>query len=79
MLSTLDWPLQSPDINPIEHLWEILFKKVQGRKPSSKDDLWDILQKAWRELSLSTIQTLVESFCLAVSRQWLLLMGDTKY
>ncbi len=27
-INLLDWPTQSPDINPIENLWEIIKKKI---------------------------------------------------
>lgn len=34
-ISTLDWPPQTPDLNPIEHLWGTLKKLVVGEISSS--------------------------------------------
>ena len=30
-INTLDWPAKSPDLSPIEHLWDYLGRKVRGR------------------------------------------------
>ncbi|KAK3509610.1 hypothetical protein QTP70_006816 [Hemibagrus guttatus] len=34
-MKTLEWPSQSPDLNPIEMLWHVLKKVVHARKPSN--------------------------------------------
>ncbi|KAG8448959.1 hypothetical protein GDO86_015867 [Hymenochirus boettgeri] len=38
-MKTLEWPSQSPDLNPIEMLWHDLKKAVHARKPSNKAEL----------------------------------------
>uniref|UniRef100_A0A8C6Q7I4 Transposase n=1 Tax=Nothobranchius furzeri TaxID=105023 RepID=A0A8C6Q7I4_NOTFU len=38
-MKTLEWPSQSPDLNPIETLWHDLKKAVHARKPSNKTEL----------------------------------------
>ena len=30
-INTLDWPAKSPDLSPIEHLWDYLGRTVRGR------------------------------------------------
>ena len=55
-VEVLDWLVQSPDLNPIEHLWEVLYRKVQGKKSSSLDALWQLLSEAWGAIPADTIQ-----------------------
>ena len=45
-LGVLDWLAQSLDLNPIEHLWEVVFRKVQNKKPSKLYALWQLLREA---------------------------------
>ena len=43
MLSVMEWPAQSPDLNPIELLWEQLDRMVLKKCPSSQSNLWEVL------------------------------------
>ena len=75
----LDWPAQSPDLNPIEHLWEILFRKLQLAKPTSLDDLWKHLTDAWASITPEVLHTLVESMPRRVMQVLIAKGGHTKY
>jgi transposase len=35
-IELLPWPAMSPNVNPIEHLWDYLGRKVNARIPSVK-------------------------------------------
>ena len=46
VLQVLDWPPQSPDLSPIEHLWEEIDRRRVGKCASNKRELWDIISAA---------------------------------
>ena len=57
------WPAQSPDLNPIEHVWHALDKRVKNRIGSIKnvEQLKACLQEEWRELEVDFARKLVAS------------------
>ncbi|KAJ8894207.1 hypothetical protein PR048_006817 [Dryococelus australis] len=58
----LDWPAQSSDLNPIEHLCDELVRRVRARqaRPKSTAQLVEWLQEEWRRIPVDVLQTLVE-------------------
>ncbi len=46
----LEWPSQSPDLNPIEMLWHDLKKAVHARKPSNVAELQQFCQDEWAKI-----------------------------
>lgn len=68
-IRVLDWPSQSPDLNPIENLWEHLERQLAGRKPTNKDDLFSLLAETWSKIPIEVMIKLVDSMgarCAAV-------------
>ncbi len=66
---TIDWPSNSPDINPIENLWSILKRRVEKRKPSNIDELDRFLHEEWKKVEKIIISNLIHSMksrCLAI-------------
>lgn len=53
-------PPQSPDLNPIEHLWDLL-DRIRKRKITSKGSLKNVLLKEWEKISSQDTYKLVSS------------------
>ncbi len=51
----------SPDLNPIEHLWGILKRKVEKRKVSNIHQLRDVIMEEWKRTPVATCEALVNS------------------
>lgn len=47
ILSIMEWPIQSPDLNRIESLWKQLEYMLSKKCSSSQSNLWDVLQETW--------------------------------
>ena len=65
----LKWPSQSPDLNPIEHLWEELGRRVEAKCSKNLDELYENLLEEWRNIPPERISSLVDSMprrCQAV-------------
>jgi transposase len=59
----LSWPAQSPDLNPIENLWQDVKRAVynQPKKPKNLKELKRMVKSAWKAVPLKFIQVLVDS------------------
>lgn len=57
----IDTPAQSPDLNPIEHLWEHLKRKIQNCEISSLITLRKALKEEWATISPQFCEKLVKS------------------
>ncbi len=53
-VTVLDWPANSPDLNPIEYLWGIVKRKMRGSRPNNADDLKTAIKVTWASLHLSS-------------------------
>ena len=62
-ITKLSWPSQSPDMNPIEHLWGLLDRSLRKKKqkPSIRLELLVLLRETWQEISEDDIRKLISS------------------
>lgn len=68
-VNVLPWPAKSPDLSPIEHLWDLLDRRVRRRSPSTLPQLENFLQQEWNAIPQIEIQRLIQSMrrrCMAV-------------
>uniref|UniRef100_A0A8C8HEJ5 Tc1-like transposase DDE domain-containing protein n=1 Tax=Oncorhynchus tshawytscha TaxID=74940 RepID=A0A8C8HEJ5_ONCTS len=49
-VKVLEWPSQSPDLNPIEYLWAELKKRVRARRPTNLTQLHQLCQEEWTNI-----------------------------
>ena len=54
-------PPQSPDVNPIEHLWDHLEQRTRKHNITSKESLKAILEDEWRKILEEVTKNLVDS------------------
>jgi transposase len=80
-LRFLPWPAQSPDLNPIENLWDKIKRKVYARrkKPKNLRELQKSVKAAWKAISLKDIQALVDSMPRRIQKCIEANGGPTKY
>ncbi len=53
-VTVLDWPANSPDLNPIENLWGIVKRKMRDTRPNNAEDLKAAIRATWASLHLSS-------------------------
>ncbi|GFY35324.1 transposable element Tcb2 transposase [Trichonephila clavipes] len=70
-IQRMEWPAFSPDLNPIEHVWDMLGRRTAARPrpPATVRDLEIALLEEWNSIPQSLIDNLIASManrCAAV-------------
>lgn len=80
-IQTMDWPALSPDLNPIEHLWDELKRKVRARNPAptSIGELKTALEEEWERLPQELVKKLIRSMKNRLRSVIQARGGNTKY
>ena len=57
----LQWPSQLPDLNPIEHAFNLLKTKLKAERPANKQQLKTPAVKSWQSITKEESKRLVMS------------------
>ncbi len=77
----LKWPPQSPDLNPIEYLWDVVEREIliMDVQPTNLQQLCDAIMSIWTKISEECFQHLVESMPRRIKAVLKTKVGPTRY
>ncbi len=61
-IKVMEWPSQSPDLNPIENLWRELKVRGAKRQPQNLNDLERICKEEWDKIPPEMCANLVANY-----------------
>ncbi len=78
-VTVLDWPANSPDLNPIENLWGIVKRKMRDIRPNNADDLKAAIKVTWASITPEQCHKLIASMPRRIDAGIHAKGGPTKY
>ena len=78
-VKVLEWPSQSPELNPIENVWAELKKHVRARRPTNLTQLHQLCQEEWANIHPTYCGWLVEGYPKRLTQEKQFKGTATKY
>jgi transposase len=72
-VTLIEWPPWSPDLNPIENLWDVLKARVYARFPQTMEEMEQFIREEWEATDL----TFISRVCRSMPRRLQLLLDNS--
>ena len=72
-ITLIDWPPWSPDLNPIENLWNVIKTRVYARFPQSIEEMEQLIREEHAAIDLNFISHI----CHSMPRRLQLLLDNS--
>ncbi len=71
-IDVMEWPARSPDLNPIEHTWDYLYRRISQReqRPQTLQDLIQAIVLEWETLPQRLISSTIASMRRTGKQSW---------
>ncbi len=60
-IPVLNWPANSPDLNPIENIWGIVKRKMRYARPNNAEELKATIRATWALITPEQCHRLIDS------------------
>ena len=78
-MKTLPWLSYFTDLNPVEHLWDELERKLKKHQPIKRQELGNLLIEERNKIEISVLEKLVDSVASRLYECILIKGYPTKY